>query len=1103
MLKPLFFNAFLFIWSTGCLTPPEPSQPHPCEQADHCVYDRTAGESNCKEGYTWADPSDSTNYNCVALEGDACVPTTCTEQNANCGTLPDGCNGTLDCGECPVGQNCGAAGPNLCGEGECIPTTCAQVGAECGSISDGCGNILDCGGCPSGETCGAITANQCDVVCVPTTCDEQNAECGTISDGCSGTLDCGACPAGETCGADAPNQCGEGPCVPTTCAAQGAQCGSIPDGCSGTLDCGECGPGQVCGSVTANICSDIPCTPTTCAAQSATCGTIADGCGSTLNCGSCNGTDVCIQNACAGTDSDDDGVSIVGNGDILIERPLSPFAWKVNQAIVADLDGDGKTDILGGSGHGDAKLFWFKNYGDKQFGAALIAVETENNFGGYSSGGYGIERLSVGDIDKDGDLDIFTSGPYYSHWYQNMGNGAFLTHDITTSLTDTLQFEVADMDGDNINDLVAVEYQGKGLVWLKNDGQQSFTENVIVNSQTSGISRLWVEDLNQDQKVDIVVSGSSGVSVWKNNGNNNFEAVAIATTEATRAIVGIDLDNDGDTDLAYGADSGSLTWVKNDGNLVFSEGGSLGSVPYAESLGFFDVDTDGDLDLMIGGNDHFRMAKNTGTVAVPSFGAPELAYEDYRGGDAADFDGDGVIDFMIFGDDTWSNDAIHLELLYPNTSPSPNSSEPDYFRWPLIDREATDIAVADADNDGDLDIFGCIEYEQEINFLENLGDGHFAPRTLNGTWIHTPNGWEDKRKAIPIGISVNNWRGLQRPVGVAAGDIMDNGLTDVVMVLKYNHADRYAPDIVYMLNNGDGTYDTGHFDADPGYPMSDLLATNHIQILDFDQDGSMDIIVTSDQTGSNSLTPPNGHIVWVDLNNGQYTVRYVDTLENEEKLNHVAIGDIDGDGDNDVLWTGNDTTAPGSNEDDDYAHGVIAWSRNNGNGTFTRRTVATNVAMNSGWSTMKMALVDIDDDNDLDILVGIRPGSLSDSKVGHYYLNNGTGTFTAHEHPEDATKPFTYHDWLIADMNNDGRDDIVGTSSWYENNGDLTVTQHNFQYNSDHSPMAKEVIDLDGDGDLDLVTDEGWFENIGDNCPSVSNPDQADTDEDGIGDACE
>ena len=97
------------------------------------------------------------------------------------------CDGTLTCGECPVAQTCGAAGPNLCGEGECTPTTCVQAGAECGNLSDGCGNILDCGGCPSGETCGALTTNQCDVVCVPTTCGEQNAACGTISDGCSAT----------------------------------------------------------------------------------------------------------------------------------------------------------------------------------------------------------------------------------------------------------------------------------------------------------------------------------------------------------------------------------------------------------------------------------------------------------------------------------------------------------------------------------------------------------------------------------------------------------------------------------------------------------------------------------------------------------------------------------------------------------------------------------------------------------------------------------------------------------------------------------------------------------------------------------------------------
>ena len=51
--------------------------------------------------------------------------------------------------------------------------------------------------------------------------------------------------------------------------------------------------------------------------------------------------------------------------------------------------------------------------------------------------------------------------------------------------------------------------------------------------------------------------------------------------------------------------------------------------------------------------------------------------------------------------------------------------------------------------------------------------------------------------------------------------------------------------------------------------------------------------------------------------------------------------------------------------------------------------------------------------------------------------------------------------------------------------------------------VARKHADIDGDGDLDLLTNGTWFENIGDNCPSVSNADQADTDEDGIGDACE
>src|SRR5206468_7895906 len=82
----------------------------------------------------------------------ACVPTTCAAQGKNCGTIPDGCGGTLTCGVCTAPQTCGGAGvANVCGV--CTPTTCAAQGKNCGTIPDGCGGTLTCGVCTAPQTC--------------------------------------------------------------------------------------------------------------------------------------------------------------------------------------------------------------------------------------------------------------------------------------------------------------------------------------------------------------------------------------------------------------------------------------------------------------------------------------------------------------------------------------------------------------------------------------------------------------------------------------------------------------------------------------------------------------------------------------------------------------------------------------------------------------------------------------------------------------------------------------------------------------------------------------------------------------------------------------
>ncbi len=54
----------------------------------------------------------------VVTTSSVCTPTTCAANHATCGTIPDGCGGTLTCGSCASPQTCGGGGvANVCGGG--------------------------------------------------------------------------------------------------------------------------------------------------------------------------------------------------------------------------------------------------------------------------------------------------------------------------------------------------------------------------------------------------------------------------------------------------------------------------------------------------------------------------------------------------------------------------------------------------------------------------------------------------------------------------------------------------------------------------------------------------------------------------------------------------------------------------------------------------------------------------------------------------------------------------------------------------------------------------------------------------------------------------
>ena len=262
-----------------------------------------------------------------------CGLRTCRTESANCGSIGDGCNGILHCGDCVAPQTCGGGGvPSRCGgTAGCVPRTCRTAGANCGPVADGCGGVLQCGACATGQTCGGGgSPSQCGSAtmdggsrCTPRTCASVNATCGPIGDGCGGVLQCGDCAAPQTCGGGGvPSRCGGMmACVPRTCASVGATCGPVADGCGRMLNCGVCPAGQACGGGGVPSVCGVPgggpssCTPRTCATANADCGPVSDGCGALLMCGTCSGGQICggggVPSRCGSGGDPDGGVRCV------------------------------------------------------------------------------------------------------------------------------------------------------------------------------------------------------------------------------------------------------------------------------------------------------------------------------------------------------------------------------------------------------------------------------------------------------------------------------------------------------------------------------------------------------------------------------------------------------------------------------------------------------------------------------------------------------------------------------------------------------------------------------------------------------------------------
>ena len=217
------------------------------------------------------------------------------------------------------------------------------------------------------------------------------------------------------------------------------------------------------------------------------------------------------------------------------------------------------------------------------------------------------------DFDLDGDLDVYLfGGNKPDQLLRNNLDGTFT--DVTAKTGDakfaSKKVVVSDVDRDGDPDLVTIDARGD-LVLRLNLRQGVFK---TVPLHVSGAMDVAVEDVNADGIPDIVVATSRGLRLLIGKGDGEFlEGAgsgldAAGASAAMRAVVLADFDNDGFPDVIAASSDGIRAYRNLGGGkfadwAVFSSPSKKNSfssdLTGAETLVAYDVDKDGDLDLLV------------------------------------------------------------------------------------------------------------------------------------------------------------------------------------------------------------------------------------------------------------------------------------------------------------------------------------------------------------------------------------------------------------------------------------------------------------------------------------------------------------------------
>ena len=253
-----------------------------------------------------------------------------------------------------------------------------------------------------------------------------------------------------------------------------------------------------------------------------------------------------------------------------------------------------------------------------------------------------------------------------------------------------------DADANGLPDLVI---GGEPALYANRGGSLSLSDEWVFPALGFAPSDAIFGDCDDDGDLDLLISGTERAALLRNEGGK-FAAGEPLPHAGERAVFA-DVDHDGDLDALIIGSRGNRLLI-NDGTASFAEATDAGLATdgSGQRAVFSDFDNDRDVDFLIlpadGSNSGVELYLNNrdGTFSEMAHRLGLGAVEDAMDIVVGDFRADGYMDLLVLGTDG------SLTLL-ANTAGTGFSSRP-AGATPVEGRGG--LAVADLDNDGDLDL---------------------------------------------------------------------------------------------------------------------------------------------------------------------------------------------------------------------------------------------------------------------------------------------------------------------------------------------------------------------------------------------------------------